>query len=349
MRIDDYQKYHGTIPGLPGGCFNAGLTDDVIDKLLESRKNDIDKHKEIAKKCYGNDFENVDEIESSPIDWSPFTSYLGVDPENEELLKKQVVEVEYDDGDDINFSYPSTTYIGITSWYDGFGYEIKRATIKTSSLEKLKEEFIKVKSGNVQGITRENGLISIPGDGMYFDTGAPVLPEYDREVGCVAYPTVRKGVIDDFNPTLSDEQEKWLEKIAETIKFRVKESPVKVDSTGIMDRDKILEQFDKNTEFTKKFEHPNWEEYITDKKKKLEEAIFLAKHTVPLKKEIEKLKEQNQELQCCLADSNAMLKKALNFAQIVRDSKVGKLFFGKKADKMLGEQKKNEKQLPEGR
>lgn len=44
-----------------------------------------------------------------------------------------------------------------------------------------------------------------------------------------------------------------------------------------------------------------------------------------------------------------MLQKALTFAQTVRDSRVGKIFFGKKAKEVLGEQDKDAKQLPEGR
>lgn len=44
-----------------------------------------------------------------------------------------------------------------------------------------------------------------------------------------------------------------------------------------------------------------------------------------------------------------MLQKSLAFAQTVRDSRVGKLFFGKKAKEVLGEIDKDTKQLTEGR
>lgn len=63
---------------------------------------------------------------------------------------------------------------------------------------------------------------------------------------------------------------------------------------------------------------------------------------INLEKEIDELKTQNMQLQL-------MLTKALEFAQTVRNSRVGKLFFGKKAKEVLSEQDKNIKQLPEGR
>lgn len=63
---------------------------------------------------------------------------------------------------------------------------------------------------------------------------------------------------------------------------------------------------------------------------------------INLEKEIDELKTKNKQLQ-------SMLTKALEFARTVRDSRVGKLFFGKKAKEVLSEQDKNIKQLPEGR
>lgn len=63
---------------------------------------------------------------------------------------------------------------------------------------------------------------------------------------------------------------------------------------------------------------------------------------INLEKEIDELKTQNMQLQL-------MLTKALEFAQTVRNSRVGNLFFGKKAKEVLSEQDKNIKQLPKGR
>ena len=52
------------------------------------------------------------------------------------------------------------------------------------------------------------------------------------------------------------------------------------------------------------------------------------------------LRGQNDRLQ-------KMLKKALTFVQTVKDSRVGNLFFGRKAKEVLGEQDKNVKEFPE--
>lgn len=67
------------------------------------------------------------------------------------------------------------------------------------------------------------------------------------------------------------------------------------------------------------------------------------------RKSYEDLEKENAELRLNNEKLQAMLQKALSFAQTVRDSRVGKLFFGKKAKEVLGEQDKDAKQLLEGR
>ena len=54
------------------------------------------------------------------------------------------------------------------------------------------------------------------------------------------------------------------------------------------------------------------------------------------------LKSNNDKLQ-------KMLSKAMEFAQTVRDSAVGKIFFGRKAKEVLGNQEKDTKSLSDGR
>lgn len=119
-----------------------------------------------------------------------------------------------------------------------------------------------------------------------------------------------------------------------------KEEPVRLAEP--INSDQILEQFDKNIKFTKKFEHPNWIIYTSQRRKELETAIKVQEKILPLQKKISELESQNNKLQ-------VMLSKTLSFTQAVRDSKVGKLFFGKKAEEVLGEQDKNAKQLSDGR
>ena len=44
-----------------------------------------------------------------------------------------------------------------------------------------------------------------------------------------------------------------------------------------------------------------------------------------------------------------MLNKTIEFAQTVRNSPIGKIFFGKKAKEVLGDQEKDTKRLSDGR
>ncbi len=86
--------------------------------------------------------------------------------------------------------------------------------------------------------------------------------------------------------------------------------------------------------------YPHLQDSIRKREKELMEKID--SRTLGLISENINLKVQNDRLQ-------KMLQKALTFVQMVRDSRMGKLLFGKKAKEVLGEQDKNVKQLPEER
>lgn len=70
--------------------------------------------------------------------------------------------------------------------------------------------------------------------------------------------------------------------------------------------------------------------------------ITMIRKLLQLQKDIENLTQENVR-------QRKMLEKALSFAEIVRKSNVGKLFFEKKAKKMLGKTTKNSNFLPDGR
>lgn len=93
-----------------------------------------------------------------------------------------------------------------------------------------------------------------------------------------------------------------------------------------------IDKYDANTGRILKV-YPHLKEYTEQKKLELMESID---------KKINSLESTNKKLK-------EMLQRALTFAQTVRDSTVGKIFFGKKAKEVLGEQDKNAKQLPDGR
>lgn len=86
--------------------------------------------------------------------------------------------------------------------------------------------------------------------------------------------------------------------------------------------------------------YPHLKSSIEKRKQELMQQID--ERTLAFRTESINLRGQNDRLQ-------KMLQKTLSFAQTVRDSRVGKIFFGKKAKEVLGEQDKDAKQLPEGR
>lgn len=346
-----FSKYGGRIPGLPGMPMGEPLDDETIDSILKHGQEVRDENMKLLKISYGHNFANIIELEKQThrcmFVWQPFTSYDGVDPENENLLKRQVVTTRYEEGSARDCVPDTTYYIGTTYWYDEFGSEIRREVITAFSLEELSQL-----KGDKTTIIREKGLIkrkSFMKEQTYFDTGAPILPDWDRKLKCVAYPT---DVDIKFMPTseISEREQRIIEESIKDVKIRGKEKTISVDEP--IDKEKIIKQFEQNSEYTKQFEHPNlpiWAGYIAKRKAELESAIDnqieqkkADEIKAPLEKKIKELEEQNRKLQ-------NMLNKALEFAQTVRNSTIGKLFFGKKAKEVLGEQEKDTKCLSDGR
>lgn len=355
IKKKSFFKYGGRIPGLPGMPMGEPLDDETIDSILKHGQEVRAENMKLLKRSYGHNFANVTELGKQThkcmFIWEPFTSYDGVDPENENLLKRQVVTTRYEEGSARDCVPDTTYYIGTTHWYDEFGFEIRREVITTYSLEELSQ----LKGAMHYGTTiiRENGLIKIIDDSTrektYFDTGAPILPDWDRELECVAYPT---DIGIKFMPAseISEREQRIIEESIKDIKIRGKEKPISVDEP--IDKEKIIKQFEQNSEYTKQFEHPNlpiWAGYIAKRKAKLESAIDnqieqkkADEIKAPLEKKIRELEEQNRKLQ-------NMLNKTLEFAQTVRNSPIGKIFFGKKAKEVLGDQEKDTKRLSDGR
>ena len=121
---------------------------------------------------------------------------------------------------------------------------------------------------------------------------------------------------------------RWDLREMDTFGTREGESPVAV----------ILACVDNAQKLEKKY--PHLHSSINKRKQELMQQVDA--RTLAFRSESINLRSQNDKLQ-------RMLQKALSFAQTVRDSRVGKLFFGKKAKEVLGEQDKDAKQLPEGR
>lgn len=71
-------------------------------------------------------------------------------------------------------------------------------------------------------------------------------------------------------------------------------------------------------------------------------SIIIMSKVSKLQNDVENLTQENKR-------QRKMLEKALSFAETVRNSSVGRLFFGKRAKEVLGEKNKNLKYLPKGR
>lgn len=328
--------------GLIGNHINDEIENDINNAFAEAKK-DGELRK---KKSYGYNFENVSELTKNLtnfFNWSPFISYDGIDPDNNNLLKRQIVEKKYEEESLESYTPARTYYRGITRWFDGFGFEIRREIRESDSLENLKNAKIK------KIITRDKGLIVIREVGSseyykisedaYFDTGAPVLPDWDDEVDAVAYPTDSKVKIIERNPNLTLEEQLEANKVAEGLRLRIKDKPISVDEN--IDKEKILSQFERDTEYTKKFNHPNWKEYIDEKRKELEQQIQLQEVLSPLRKEIIDLEQNNEILRAQRHELLLLLNEMSSFTKNIIKKPFGKAMYGKKAKSILNEQQEN--------
>ena len=119
------------------------LDDETIDGILKHGQKVRAENMKLLKRSYGHNFANITELEKQThkcmFVWEPFTSYEGVDPENEKLLKRQVVTTRYEAGSARDCVTDTTYYIGTTYWYDEFGLEIRREKIVAYSLEELSQ------------------------------------------------------------------------------------------------------------------------------------------------------------------------------------------------------------------
>lgn len=100
----------------------------------------------------------------------------------------------------------------------------------------------------------------------------------------------------------------------------------------------VISNFEKNAQkYTEKY--PNLKEYYANKKIEILDAID--KKQERLNSENAALKANNEKLQ-------KMLSKSLKFAEKVRNNVVGKVFFGKSANELLGDKDKKIAMLEEG-
>lgn len=141
-----YIKYGGNLPGGKGHFLTSEpLTDDEIEEILKHGEEVKKENDMILKSSYGHNFVNVENLEkkkshSSQFIWSPFVAYYGIDPENEQYLKKQVVSIHHVEGNIHECTPDSVHYRGTTHWYDGFAFEIKKEIRNSYSLEDLNKE-----------------------------------------------------------------------------------------------------------------------------------------------------------------------------------------------------------------
>ena len=325
MKIVDnpYKKYHGNIPGGTGRFLTpTPLTDEEIDGILllgqEARK----EQQEILEDSYGPGFYNVKNLErkrqyDTMFLWSPFISYT--EPPADELKdgkffkKVQIVSTRYEE-ENVQDCIPETKYYdGITICYDDYGHETYKEIVTSTQLEELQN-----KKPNKR-IYRKDGLIFVEYshgvvDTLY-DLGLPELPEYDGKT------------MEYYQTSIFGSQVK----------------AIKTDTD--LTKEELLAQLDTNLRADKRF--PN--EEINRKKEILSQAVDNQKRQQELNEKVEPLQKQIADLEAQVSRLQSMLNKSLEFADTVRKSPVGKMFFGKKAKELLGDTKKDTKQISDGR
>ena len=100
----------------------------------------------------------------------------------------------------------------------------------------------------------------------------------------------------------------------------------------------VISNFEKNAQkYTEKY--PNLKEYYANKKIEILDAID---------KKQERLDSENAALRTNNEKLQKMLSKSLKFAEKVRNNVIGKVFFGKSANELLGDKDNKIAMLEEG-
>jgi hypothetical protein len=318
MKIVDnpYKKYHGNIPGGTGRFLTpTPLTDEEIDGILllgqEARK----EQQEILEDSYGPGFYNVKNLErerkyNTMFLWSPFISYT--EPTADELENGQFFK---------RIQMVSTRYeeenlaecVPETKYYDGTTIcydDYGYETYKEITTTTKIEELATKKPDKTY--TRKDGLIIID-----YSFGAQ---DVFFDLGLPEMPVYDKESMSLYQLNV----------------FGAKVKTPKTDTT--LSKEELLAQLDTNLRANKRI--PN--EEIERRKQVLSQAYDKQKEIKPLQEKIDELENQVLHLQ-------SMLSRSLEFADTVRKSPVGKMFFGKKAKELLGDNDKDTKQISDGR
>ena len=322
-----YNKYHGNLPNVFGGVgFSDGpKTDEEIEELLAAGKEIEAKKEKIKKESYGIDFANVSHLEEPRnfhFGWWPYVSYEGKDPENDKLIIRQVVDREYIE-ENLHELVPAyVVYYGITSWYDEFGFEVKR------EVRRVNDDINEIKNVKKPAVyIRENGIIKKDGEDICFDTGVRELPDYDEKVGDLAYTII------ETTENISDYKGQ-----TQARKRLLKDKVIKVNSDT--PDEEILRTFKGYTDFMKALNNPKLDEYISKKYEELKKAIIIEKEVLPLKKKLKKAEDDNKVLEARNAGLKAELEKASEILKQIKSNRIGKIFFGKKIEDKNDENKK---------
>lgn len=162
--------------------------------------------------------------------------------------------------------------------------------------------------------------------GAIFDCGVSSL---NREDGAIFYNCIHNTI------------HRFKNKYFDVGDWEIDSELINVSDKNV-DRKEILKTLEDNIERITA-EYPLTAPYYEVNKDKILENICVETNQEyrKMKDEIEKMKDQNEKLQY-------MLSKSLKFVENIRNNKLGKLFFGKQANEILGE-KRSSGNFPEER
>ena len=301
---DKYSKYHGRIPGASGDILgpNGMLTDEEIENVMLAAKLNEERRKKILADSYGYDFVNIDHLSpentaGTSMFWDRYISYAGEDPKNSKLRVVQFIFNKYQD-EEVPYAEPITHYFAVTSWYDEFGFEVRREVrYVQNDLTQLKDK------EPMEIITRENGIIKIELAGeplrlskkipwlyepfqevIIYDTGIKSLPcdEYYHEY---PYGDIGEYFMEHKGETLCDNNDMSKVLVNPIVACNLGHRSPNEETTTLTDEE-ILAKFREQTKYLRELGDPELNAYLDKKYEELQMAIYVQKKLLPIKKEM---------------------------------------------------------------
>ena len=207
---------------------------------------------------------------------------------------------KYFEADAYNCIPAYTERIGKTSWYNKYGFEVKRVVNIMHE-----DEYGRLISQECITTTRENGIIKIEKNSSkeevtLFDVGLKLLPEYDKNtkeyVNKIGDKLV-KSTINNYLPEVIQEvpiNEPAIVACNINAAFRVIDPG---EATTKLSDQEIIDKFNEYTSGLRKFNDSEINSYLDNKLEELKGAIKRERPLIPYKIKIKQLEDENIKLQ----------------------------------------------------